>query len=46
MSTPNPCPMWLAMENLALALDCVVTDMMFPFLAQFGATTMRAKHIP
>ena len=43
---PNPCPMWLAMENLAVALDCVVTDMMLPFLAGLGTTTVRAQHIP
>jgi hypothetical protein len=37
--------MWLAMENLALALGCV-TDMMLPFLAGSDMTTMRAQHIP
>ena len=31
MSTPNPWPMWLATEYLALALDWVVIDMMLPF---------------
>ena len=38
--------MWLAMENLALALDCVVTDMMLPFSLDLVTTTLRAKHIP
>ena len=45
MSNPNACPMWLAMENLALALVCVA-DMMLPFLAGSDTTTMRAQHIP
>jgi hypothetical protein len=34
------------MENLALPLECAVTDMTLSFLAGSDATTIRAMHIP